>query len=106
MINNFKFLKGQDDDSHNNSYMGPSWMWSTPDMYEDLRYEVVSEMYFGIDEFINQFPDGFIVMVIAIEGPNNNRRNYLNQYNPEDGGWGFDIVNDLISIDWIRILPQ
>ena len=102
----FIFLRGVDDDSLNNEYIGPSWMWATPDMYEDLRYEVVSELYFGIDEFINQFPDGFIVMVIAIEGPNNNRRNYLNQYNPEDGGWGFDIVNDLISIDWIRILPQ
>ena len=72
----------------------------------DLRYEVVSELYFGIDEFISQFPDGFIVMVRSIEGPNNAVRNIYNQYDPEDGGWGFDIVNDLISIDWIRILPQ
>ena len=104
MIKDFKFLKGQDDDSFDDDDMGPGWMWTTPDMYEDLRYEVVTEMYLGIGDFLSGFPDGSIVMVRSITGPHNVVRNYHTQNHPD--GWGFDIVNDLLSIDWIRILPQ
>jgi hypothetical protein len=112
-MKDFKLLTGEEvevqwttDDIFHYNKIGAGWVWASPDMYEHLRYEVVSEIYMGINHFIQDFPEGFIVMVRSITATQHNVvRDYQNQSDPNGNGWGFDIENDWLSIDWIRLLP-
>ncbi len=81
MIGGFKFLT--DNDEYFDSYDGPSWMFCNVEDFNRL---------------LNQFPNGYIVSVVSIVGPNGIEHTIHN-----DGqGWGFDITSDLITVQWVR----
>ena len=94
MMKNFKFLQEHDDDVLENE--GVSWIYGRIENLTQYNYELVTDLHYGIHSFLNQFPNHFIVTVISITGPNGVEHNIDN-----DGiGWGFDILNDLITIKW------
>ena len=59
---------------------------------------VVSGTYQGIHDFLSTFPDGYIVMVVSIEGPSDIIHFNSGQY---DYGWGFNILEDSLQITFL-----
>ncbi len=103
MVRPFKFFVGtEDDDSIDDGYDGASWIFGVPENMDGHQYEIVTEYSYGIHPFLNNFPRGFIVTVLSIVGPNGRIHNHSTEY---DDGWGFDITNDLITIEWARFIP-
>lgn len=103
MIKDFKFLTDNDDDEDSfEPYDGATWIFGRMENLNQYQYDVVVENYYGIRSFLNQFPVHYIVTVISITGPNGLVHNADN-----DGvGWGFDILGDLITVEWIRFRNQ
>jgi hypothetical protein len=96
MIGEFKFLT--DNNEYFDSYDGPSWMFCNVEDFNQLEYNIMTDNYYGIRSFLNQFPNGYIVSVVSIVGPNGIEHTIHN-----DGqGWGFDITSDLITVQWVR----
>lgn len=100
MVKDFKFL--QDNDNWLiplEDWNGPSWMYGKIEDFDQCEYDIVTENHYGIHSFLNLFPDGLIVTVLSIVGPNNRIHSTDTHY---EDGWGFDILNDLITIEWVR----
>jgi len=103
-MRDFKFLSDNDDIYLDyvlhEEYNGASWMFGIRENLNQYQYEIVVEEHYGIHSFLNHFPPGFVVTVLSVIGPNGGRfHNHETQY---DDGWGFDITNDLIRIEWVR----
>jgi hypothetical protein len=64
-------------------------------------YELISRVYYGIDDFLAQFPPRYIVIVHEIRGV---LSGIAHRADTERNGWGFDIVNDMIEITHYRFL--
>ncbi len=88
----FKFL------NNNDEWIGATWTYVRLENLVQYDYDIMEDNCYGIRSFLNQFPDDYIVSVIAITGPN---RIVHHADNPGIG-WGFDITTDLIKIDWVR----
>lgn len=98
----FKFFVGsEDDDSNDDVGDGASWIFGTPNNLDGYQYEIHIDNHYGIHSFLNDFPPGFIVTILSIIGPNGRIHNYSTEY---VDGWGFDITNDLIVIEWVRFI--
>lgn len=97
----FKFFKGNEDDDiiayieHN----GASWIFGKVEHLNQYRYDILVDNYYGIHSFLNHFPPGDIVCIISITGPNGRVHTIDTEY---EDGWGFDIVSDMLSIEWVR----
>lgn len=108
-MKSFKFLSDNDDidDMDDMVYLddsSPSWMWQChwPDVI-NTRHEVKISHHAGIHGFLSMFPDYSITPVISITGPNNRVHTCDGEY---DDGWGFDITEDIITVQWINFLPD
>jgi len=98
-MENFKLMRGNvnfDIDDEN----GPSWMWDidTTVNLNGLNYNIVETQHQGIMDFLSQFPDHHIAIVhsITCNGIRHPREN-------QGEGWGFNIREDLLTIEWYRI---
>ena len=83
------------DEGHN----GASWHYGGRENLGQYQCEIVVEEHNGIHSFLNNFPSGFIACILSITGPNGRIHTDDTEY---DDGWGFDITNDLIGIEWVR----
>ena len=108
MISDFKFF----DDNNESIFLdddSPSWLYETQFLPSpDVPYEVVTTEHRGIREFLSMFPNRSIQVVRRITGLcsiNNTLRVHdgIVQY---DDGWGFDITNDIIVVEWLRFNPE
>ncbi len=103
----FKFLSDNDDAPmdeiilQEREYNGAAWMFGKRENLNQYQYEVVLEEYNGIHSFLNNFPPGFVVTILSIVGPNGRIHNNDTEY---VDGWGFDITNDLMWIEWVRFI--
>jgi hypothetical protein len=100
----FKFLSDNDDVPLDEivlheEYDGASWMYGRRENLDQYPHEIVVEYHNGIHSFLNNFPPGFIACILSITGPNGRIHTDDTEY---DDGWGFDITNDLIGIEWVR----
>ena len=103
MVSPFKFLQENDeDDEPIESYDGASWMYGSVENIDHYEYDIVVENHRGIRTFLDYFPIGLVVVVISITGPNGVRHDLNN----DNQGWGFDILNDMISVEWVRFNYQ
>lgn len=91
----FKFFQDNEEDDESD---GASWMWSGIPVSNP--YQIVLEEHYGIRSFLSQFDDYVIVNIYSIEGPDGVIHNRENN----GIGWGFDILNDLIKVTWIRFI--
>ena len=92
----FKFF--QDNEEEEEDFDGASWMWRNLPVANP--YQIILEEHYGIRSFLSQFDRNSIVSVYSIEGPNGVIHNRENN----GIGWGFDILNDLIKVTWIRFI--
>ncbi len=102
---NFKFLSDNDDDDDLEgipfgAWDSAGWSWVRSDNMTEYDYDIIVDNHYGIHSFLNNFPNGFIVSVLSITGPNG----FRHSIDTEGFGWGFDIQNDLIRIEWIRFI--
>jgi hypothetical protein len=92
----FKFF--QDNEEEDDESVGASWMWRRIPLRTPC--EVVTEEHYGIRSFLSQFPSHEIINVHAIVGPDG----FIHNRENNGIGWGFDILNDLIKVTWIRFI--
>ena len=100
MVRDFKFFQDNNENEitpHN----GASWMWCRLENLTQYNYDISLEYHFGIYPFLNQFPEGHIVSVLSITGPNG----FVHNIDNDGVGWGFNILSDEIRIRWIRFRP-
>jgi hypothetical protein len=103
-MRDFKFLSDNEEDE-----LEPlpdemaSWMWDSEFVLTDIpnyRWVLQREICHGIQNFLNLFPERYIVPVHSIES-NGITHNSSNR----DTGWGFDIRNDLLLIKYFSLEP-
>lgn len=101
MIRRFKFMN---DNSPIPDDLA-SWMWDSTDLFtpnpDTQPYELITDSYHGILEFLSTFPPNYIVIVHEIRNPFTGFRHTANS---ERVGWGFDIQTDLIEVTYYRFL--
>ncbi len=98
-MKNFKLLRGEEDEELPIDDNTASWVWDSE--YVDLRqfrYEIVTSQHRGILDFLSQFPDHYIVIVHSITG-----NGIRHSHDSEREGWGFNIREELLTIQWYRI---
>jgi len=100
VVKDFKFFQDNNQDEitpHN----GASWMWGRLENLDQYNYDIALDYHFGIHSFLNQFPDGHIAIILSITGPDG----FVHSIDNDGIGWRFDILVDLIAIQWIRFRP-
>lgn len=97
MVKNFKFFE-DNDENEITPYDGAGWTWCNPSNLNPFVYDIVVDHHEGIRSFLDQFPRAFIVSILSITGPDGLEHNIDNT----GIGWGFDILNDVITIRWVR----
>jgi hypothetical protein len=80
-----------------------SWIWDghafiDPDTQD---FELVTDYYDGIVDFLSQFPSNYNAVVKSIQGV---ASQIEHTYNTEQDGWGFNIQRDMLRITWYRFL--
>jgi hypothetical protein len=102
-VSDFKFFTDNDytlDDG--GDYDGASWIWTTEESMTSvygIHYSIIREQHYGIYSLLSRFEGPQIVNVKSITGPDGFEHNFYN-----DGtGWGFDILSDLITVEYFRI---
>lgn len=107
-MKNFKFFDDNIDDEEDLFVPIPddcaTWMWEIEMMQFNsppIGYRwVLSETYVhGILEFLEGFPAGYIVPIHSITG------NGIRHYN-HGTGWGFDIRNEYLWIEYYNLVPN
>jgi hypothetical protein len=98
MVKEFKFFQDNDSDEIIEPYDGASWMYGRLENLDQYEYDIHIEHHYGIRSFLNNFPSWFVITILSIKGPDGVSHNIDNN----DSGWGFDILNDLIEIEWVR----
>lgn len=100
MIRDFKFFDGNEEEELEiiEGWDGASWLYGRLENLDQYQYDVVVDNHYGIRSFLGCFPDGFIITILSITGPDGR----LHNADSEVLGWGFDILNDLILIEWVR----
>ena len=108
MVSDFKFF----DDNNESIFLdddSPSWVYETLFLPSpDVPYEVVTTEHRGIREFLSMFPNRSIQVVRKISGWCD-ADGFIREHDGtiEHGdGWGFDIVQDRITIQWLRFNPE
>lgn len=101
MVRDFKFLQDNDDEDESEpieAWDGASWMYTKIENLDQYEYDIIRENHYGIRSFLNHFPVGFVVSVLSITGPDGRPHTA----DTEAVGWGFDILNDIITVEWVR----
>ena len=101
MVKDFKFFSGNNEDDSLRfieGWEGASWQYGRRENLHEYQYDIMFDNHYGIHSFLNHFPSGYVVVVISITGPDGRIHDADNCNN----GWGFDILNDLITIQWVR----
>ncbi len=98
-IRNFKFLS-DDEPLDFEEWDGATWSYVRLENLNQYNYDVMVENHYGIRSFLNNFPNNFIVSVLSITGPNG----VVHTIDNQDTGWGFNILSDLITVQWVRYL--
>lgn len=77
-----------------------TWMWDAEGVVNpNLNYTMHTERFNGILEFLDLFPEYYIVIVHSIVGVETG----ISHTAETDGqGWGFDIREDLIEVTWYQ----
>jgi hypothetical protein len=96
---NFKFLS---DNEIVEPYNGASWWFVTREYVSEYDNEIVGGEYRGIHEFLDQFPPNYVAAVISIQGPNG----ILHDVHNQGVEWGFDILSDMMTINWVRFINE
>jgi hypothetical protein len=102
VVRDFKFL--QDNDGGDElerpieAWNGASWMYGRIENLDQYEYDIINENHYGIRSFLGHFPSGYVITVLSITGPDGRPHTI----DTESVGWGFDILNDLISVQWVR----
>jgi hypothetical protein len=100
----FKFFSENEDEEPSlvdieiDGWDGASWMYGRVENLDQYQYDILIDNHYGIRSFLNEFPPGFIVTILSITGPDGRIHDIDNCNN----GWGFDILSDLIRIEWVR----
>jgi hypothetical protein len=108
-MKNFKFLSKNDENQI--SYLdedSPSWIYESHVILPNVPYEVISSDCRGILEFLSMFPNRSIQTVRRISGvcvADGNIRVHDGTTDYLDG-WGFDIREDLILVEWLKFNPE
>jgi hypothetical protein len=108
MIIPFKFFKGKvytdelEFPALRVTEEGASWQYGRRENLHEYQYDIMFDNHYGIHSFLNHFPSGYVVVVISITGPNGRIHNADTSYLD---GWGFDILSDLITVEWVRFRP-
>jgi hypothetical protein len=105
VVRDFKFLQDNDGGDQLESveaWNGASWMYGRIENLDQYEYDIISENHYGIRSFLGHFPGGYIVTILSITGPDGRPHTIDNI----GTGWGFDILNDLISVQWVRFRYQ
>lgn len=107
MINEFKFLEGPSDYVFLPDDMA-SWIWDYEIPYiefYDVRnhYELVTEVFTGIANFLEQFPTGYIAVVQKIVNPDTM---ITRDRNTRGEPWGFNIQTEQIEVTYYRFTEQ
>ena len=83
----------------------PSWIWDGEDYTtfnpDTQSYQLITQTYNGIFDFLAGFPPGYIVVVNRITGVASERTHTAET---EREGWGFNIQNDLIEVTYYHFL--
>ena len=102
-MRNFKFLSEPDFSLDEMA----SWMWDDPSFViinpDTQPYELVSEVFDGIHEFLRMFPPNYIVLVHEIRGLFSNITHNASNVGI---GWGFNIQTDPIEITYYRFFEN
>jgi hypothetical protein len=95
----FKFLRNQiEDQTIPEDYA--SWMWDHDGVVNpELNYELITDHFTGILEFLGYFPEHHIVIIHSIVGLVSG---ISHTWEDDNTGWGFDIREDLLEITWYR----
>jgi hypothetical protein len=93
-MRSFKFFSGRSTGLDLDS--SPSWIYDTQVNLQGLDYQILTGEFRGIHQFLNEYPNNFIVVVKSITG---NGRTHTGTTEYGDG-WGFDITSDLITIEY------
>jgi hypothetical protein len=102
-VSDFKFFSDNDctlDDG--GDYVGASWIWVREETMARLhgnRYTTIREQHYGIYSLLSRFEGPQIVNVKSITGPNG----FVHNIENDGTGWGFDILSDLITVEYFRI---
>ncbi len=105
MENQFKFFRGIENDLIELDPSTATWMW-------DEEFQILSVVDHswvisvtssnGIGDFLNRFPNHFIVPIHSITG-NGIRHSYNDRNN--GNGWGFNISTELLTIEYYTLRP-
>jgi hypothetical protein len=100
MIRDFKFFDGNEEKELEiiEGWDGASWVYGRVENLDQYQYDIVVDNHYGIRSFLGCFSDDFVITILSITGPDGRVHNADNCNN----GWGFDILNDLILIEWVR----
>jgi len=104
-MKSFKFLDNNGDDYTLIPDETASWMWHNDFMLRDniegYTWQLKTIRCDGIINFLNQFPNLYIVPVYSIAG-NNIRHDSFNQGH----GWGFNIQTEHLNIEYFQLVPN
>ena len=82
-----------------------SWMWHTEFMLRDnlvgYAWQLKTVECNGIIEFLNLFPELYIIPVYSITG-----NNIRHDAQTEQVGWGFDIQSEHLTIEFFQLVPN
>ena len=99
-MNPFKFLIKADEKvlCIVDAWDGASWIYGRVENLVQYQYDIIIDNYLGIRSFLNPFPPEHVVCVLSITGPDGR----VHDIDNNGDGWGFDILSDLITIEWVR----
>ena len=105
MVKSFKFFD-ENDDEYVLRESSPTWMWDT-DFFvigtRTHRWVIDRIQCSGILDFLSLFPDYYIVPVHSITG---NGITHTGNSEQRNDGWGFNIREEYLTIDYYRPLPN
>jgi len=77
-----------------------TWMWDHDGVVNPtLNFELHTDHFTGIEEFLSYFPNYYIVIVHSIVGLENG---IVHTAETDGTGWGFNIREDLLEITWYQ----
>lgn len=104
-MTDFKFFRGIDYDLVELHPSIASWVWDiefpmieVPDHFWVMKTTSSN----GIGDFLNRFPNHFIVPIHSITG-NGIRHSYNDRNN--GNGWGFNISTQVLTIEYYTLTP-
>lgn len=99
----FKLLTGEQYIEEDDILDSAMWMFVRWNEIDEEGYQLVTELYRGVNHFLSEFPIGFIVPVKEILSVDTN---FTHDDTTENEPWGFDIRNGWMWVSWYRYIPD